>query len=241
MRFDNWNCGRMRKSLQLSLTAVFASLHAVLYFVSFGLWRNWAIYLEPIEGVVLGPKIGFFAALIGSLVARMIRPDDFWMFGIVAEPVSVLVAGFLSRANWKPALAAYAVMISAYFISPFGRALPIWTILDILFALLLIYPTARISGDLFKMNSYSLSVALILISFVCIATDSLVRVFLLVPCGLYNMFFPSFGALYGEFAKDAVSSYVEDLIVVLVSFLVGTPLIVGLSKIRVHERPDDNS
>jgi hypothetical protein len=231
----------MRKSLQLSLTAVFASLHAVLYFVSFGLWRNWAIYLESVEGVVLGPRIGFFAALIGSLVARMIRPDDFWVFGIVAEPVSVLMAGLLSRANWKPVLAAYVVMLSAYFVSPFGRALPVWTILDILFALLLIYPTSRISGDLFKMDSKRVSATLILISFVCIATDSLVRIFLLVPCGLYNMFFLSFEALYGEFAKDAVSSYAEDLIVVLVSFLVGTPLIVGLSKMRVHELPDDNS
>jgi len=26
------------------------SLHVTLYFMSFGLWRNWAIYLEPIEG-----------------------------------------------------------------------------------------------------------------------------------------------------------------------------------------------
>jgi hypothetical protein len=220
---------------------VFASLHAVLYFVSFGLWRNWAIYLESVEGVVLGPRIGFFAALTGSLVARMIRPDDFWMFGIVAEPVSVLIAGLLSRANWKPVLAAYAVMMSAYLVSPFGRVLPVWAILDILFALLLIYPTSRISGDLFKMDGKRVSATLILISFVCIATDSLVRIFLLVPCGLYNMFFPSFEALYGEFAKDAVSSYAEDLIVVLVSFLVGTPLIVGLSKMRVHELPDDNS
>jgi hypothetical protein len=60
----------MRRSLQVSLIAVFGALHAVLYFISFGLWRNWGIYLEAVEGIVLGPKIGFLAAFLGSSVAR---------------------------------------------------------------------------------------------------------------------------------------------------------------------------
>jgi hypothetical protein len=59
----------MQKSLKASLAAVFAALHTVLYVVSFGLWRNWGIYLEPVEAVILGPEIGFSAALVGSLVA----------------------------------------------------------------------------------------------------------------------------------------------------------------------------
>lgn len=223
----------MRKSLQLSLAAIFAALHAVLYFISFGLWRNWGIYLESIEGIILGPKIGFFAALIGSSIARMIMPIDFWMFGIIAEPFSVLMAGFLAKAKWKPAVAAYAIMLSAYFIHPFGRALPVWTILDILLALFLIYPAAKIGGNLFKANVGRLSVALILISFVCIATDALVRVFLLVPCGLYGLFFESFEGLQVVFVGAAIDSYIEDLIVVIVSFLVGVPLMISVSKLKI--------
>jgi len=62
-------CDQMRKSLQLSLIAVFAALHVVLYFVSFGLWRNWGIYLEAIEGIILGLRIGFLAAFFGSSIA----------------------------------------------------------------------------------------------------------------------------------------------------------------------------
>jgi len=223
----------MRKSLQLSLAAIFAALHAVLYFISFGLWRNWGIYLESIEGIILGPKIGFFAALIGSSIARMIMPIDFWMFGIIAEPFSVLMAGFLAKAKWKPAVAAYVIMLSAYFIHPFGRALPVWTILDILLALFLIYPAAKIGGNLFKANVGRLSVALILISFVCIATDALVRVFLLVPCGLYGLFFESFEGLQVVFVGAAIDSYIEDLIVVIVSFLVGVPLMISVSKLKI--------
>jgi len=53
------------------LNDVFAALHAALYFVPFILWRNWAIYLAPIEGVALGP--GLLAAFIGSVAARLIN------------------------------------------------------------------------------------------------------------------------------------------------------------------------
>ena len=37
-----------------ALVGVFSALHVILHTISFGLWRNWAIYLEPIEarGVV---------------------------------------------------------------------------------------------------------------------------------------------------------------------------------------------
>ena len=221
----------MRKSLQASLASVFAALHAMLYFVSFGLWRNWGIYLEPLEGIILGPKIGFFAAFVGSLTARMIKPDAFWMFGVIAEPLSVLAAGFLSKGEWKPVLAMYTVMLSAYFLHPFGRALPFWTILDILFALVLTFPAAKLGVNLFKGNVRRLSIALALVSFVCIATDSLLRVFLLVPCGLHTLFFTSFEGLYAVFVGAAFDSYVEDVIVVVVSFLVGTPLLLSTSKL----------
>jgi len=229
----------MRKSLQASLTAVFAALHAVLYFVSFGLWRNWGIYLESIEGIILGPKIGFLAAFLGSSIARMLKPDVFWMFGIVAEPLSVLMAGFLAKARWKPVLAAYLIMLLAYFIHPFGRALPFWTILDILLALLLIYPAAKLSKNLFKTNVKRLAIALVFISFVCIATDSLVRVFLLVPCGLHGLFFESLDELHFVFVGAAFDSYIEDFIVVVVSFLVGVPLIISILKQRLLSGNDN--
>jgi len=228
----------MRKSLQLSLTAVFAALHVVLYFTSFGLWRNWGIYLEAIEGIILGPRIGFLAALLGSSIARMAKPDAFWMFGIIAEPIAVLMAGLLARTKWKPVLAAYIIMLSAYFIHPFGRALPIWTILDILLACLLVYPAARFSKSLFKTDIKRLSIAVGLISFVCIATDSLIRVFLLVPCGLYSLFpgfFASFDGLYAVFVGAAVDSYIEDVILVVVSVLVGVPLLVSTMKLKILE------
>lgn len=228
----------MRKSLQVSLIAVFAALHAVLYFMSFGLWRNWGIYLAPIEGIVLGPEIGFFSALIGSATARLIRPDDAaWMFGIIAEPISVLLTGLLARGRWKPLLAVYGILLSAYFASPSGRALPLWTILDILLAMLLVFPAAKISHYLFNAGSKRLPIALALISFICIATDSLLRVFLLVPCGLYSAaLLLNSETLYAVFVAAAVDSYIEDAIVVIVSVIVGIPLLLSVLKLKVFPK-----
>ncbi|MBS7632272.1 hypothetical protein KEJ15_01430 [Candidatus Bathyarchaeota archaeon] len=226
----------MRRSHQLSLTAVFAALHAVLYFVSFGMWRNWAIYIAPIEGIILGPNLGFLAALIGSSVARMARPIDFWMFGIIAEPVSVMMAGHLARGRWMPVLLVYAVMLLSYFAHPYGFALPSWTVLDILVALFLIYPAAKLSKSLFREEFGRLAVALVVLSFICVASDSLVRVFLLVPCGLHSLFFPDFEAVSAVFVEGAALSYVEDGVVVLVSLIAGVPLLKGILKLGVLEK-----
>jgi hypothetical protein len=206
--------------------------------MSFGLWRNWAVYLASIEGIILGPESGFLAALVGSSIARTIRPDVFWMFGIIAEPVSVLVAGFLALGKWKPALAAYTIMLSAYFIHPFGRQLPLWTILDVLVALLLIYPAAKLSHSLRRIDLKRLPISLVLVSFVCIATDSLVRVFLLIPCGFYTLFpdvFGSFENLFAAFVAGAAYSYVEDAIAIVVSLLAGVPLLLAASKLKLFK------
>ena len=186
--------------------------------------------MEPFEGIILGPKIGFFAALIGSSIARTAWQSSDWMFGVIAEPLSVLAAGLLARAKWKPVLAIYGIMLSAYFIAPLGRQLPLWTVLDVLLALLLIYPAARFSRNLSSTNVKRLWPALALISFTVIAMDSLVRVFLLVPGGLYSLFFPDFGTLYGVFIAGAVFSYLEDFIALAISFLVGVPLLISVLK-----------
>jgi hypothetical protein len=215
-----------------SLIGVFSALHAILYFMSFGLWRNWAIYLEPIEGIILGPWAGFSAALIGSVVARAIKPIDVWMFGIVAEPLGVLACGFLFKGKWKPVIEIYGVMLAAYFIHPFGRWLPLWTILDILIALFLIIPAAKISKNIFGENIKQLSFSLTLISFIGTVTDSLTRVFLLIPVGLYNFFGWSPEVVYSIFILGAIDSYIEDALVVIVSLLVGVPLLIALRKVN---------
>jgi len=219
-------------SKSTALIGIFAALHVILYLVSPPvLWRNWAIYLEPIEGIILGPSVGFLVAFTGSIIARTIKPTDLWMFGIIAEPMGVLACGLIVKRQWKPVLMIYAIMIAAYFIHPFGRWLPLWTILDILLAFALIYPVARMYKCMSDEGVKQLALSTLLISFIGTVTDSLTRVFLLIPAQLYTVLGVPPDMVYSIFTLGAVSSYIEDILVIVVSFLVGTPLLSALRKI----------
>ena len=218
------------KSRLVSLSGVFAALHVILHVLSFGLWRNWAIYLTPLEGIILGPWAGFSAALIGSLVARALKPGDVWMFGMVAEPLSVLACGFLARGKWPQVLVMYGGMLVAYFLHPYGRWLPLWTILDILTALFLIIPVSRLSEDLFSLDVKRFSLALVLISFIGTVTDSMTRVFLLIPVGLSTLLGWSSEVVYSIFIVGAIDSYIEDILVGIISLFVGVSLLTVLRK-----------
>jgi hypothetical protein len=105
------------------------------------------------------------------------------------------------------------------------------------------YPAAKLSSSLFGTDLKRLPISLLLVSFVCTATDALVRVFLLIPCGFYRLFpefFGSFDKLYVVFVGAAVDSYVEDLIVVAVSLLAGVSLLVATSKLELFREKSGN-
>jgi hypothetical protein len=193
------------------------------------LWRNWAVYLAPIEALVLGPWAGFSAALIGSSLGRFVLPTNMWMFGIVAEPLSVLCAGFLIKGKWQPVLAIHAVMFAAYFVNPIGRGLPLWPLLDTMIAFCLVYPAAKVK---------LLPASLVLVSFITVATDAFVRVFLFVPVGLYSSVFgmPT-DALFVAFVSGGVDSFIEDVLVIVVSLAVGVPILLALRKVLHFRQP----
>lgn len=217
----------------ISLVGIFAALHVILYYISSVLWRSWSVYLEPIIGIILGPWTGFLAAFIGSIAARIIKPSEFWMFGIIAEPIGAMICGFLVKGRWRPAAAIYAIMLAAYFIHPLGRWLPLWTILDILLAFALIYPASKLGEKMFEENIRHLSIGLILVSFIGIVADALTRIFLLIPVGLYAFFGWTPEAVYYVFTIEAVKSFIEDALIVAVSFLVNVPLLAALRNVKI--------
>lgn len=227
----------MVSSKKVALTSVFAALHAVLYLPSFMPWRSWSIYLEPIEGVILGPWIGFTSALVGSLAARAVRPTEFWLFGVVAEPLGAMACGFIAKKQWKPVLAIYVLMLGAYFAHPFGRWFPLWTVLDVLAAFALIIPVTVMSKRLFKENSRSLLYAFPLIAFIGTVTDSLTRIFLLVPAGMYAVLGWPAETVYYSFIYGAAGSYIEDASVVAVSLIIGAPMVAALKKALALKQP----
>jgi len=228
----------LKKSSRIvSLVGVFAALHAVLYLISVELWRSWSIYLEPLEGLILGSWAGFLSALIGSIVARAIKPTDLWMFGVIAEPTGVLACGLIAKNRWKPLLLIYAVMLGAYFAHPLGRQLPLWTILDILAAFVLIYPITKICENLFNKDARQLPFIVSLAAFIGTVTDSLTRVFLLIPAGLYVVLGWPSEVVFAAFIIGAADSYIEDILVILVMLIIGGPIIAALKKIPGMKYP----
>jgi len=223
----------------LTFIAVFAAFHATLYLISPPfLWRNWAIYLSPIEGMVLGPWAGFISALIGSTLGRVLLPSPLWMFGIIAEPLSVMTAGFLTRGKWQPVIALYAVMFTAYLISPVGQSLPLWPMLDTIVAVCLVYPAAKLGKNLFSKNWELLPVSLVLVSFVTVVTDGLTRVFLFIPGGLYSSVLGlSPAATATAFIAGGIDSFIEDTFVVLISVFVGFPILLALRNFLNLKKP----
>jgi uncharacterized membrane protein len=228
-------------ALRTGVVAVFSALHVTLYLLPTPLWRNWAVFLLPIEGIILGPSAGFLTALIGSGLGRIIKPTPDWMFGVIAEPLGVFVAGLLAKGKWKPVIAVYAVLLGSYLIHPVyfgGQMLPLWTIIDIPVAFILIYPAATLGKFVYEKDFLRLTLASTLIFFVSTVTDSLTRVFLLVPARLYEFFGLSFDILRDYvFVPGAILSFVEDGLAIIIAILVGVPLIVALRKVSAFKYP----
>jgi len=177
------------------------------------------------------------AALIGSTIGRVVLPSPLWMFGIIAEPLSVMAAGFLTRGKWQPVMALYAVMLAAYFISPLGQSLPLWPMLDTIVAVCLVYPAGRLSKNLFSENVNLLPVSLVIVSFATVAADGLTRVFLLIPAGLYGVLGWSPAYTAGVFVAGGIDSFVEDALVVLITFIVGVPILLALRNVLNIKKP----
>jgi hypothetical protein len=193
--------------------------------------------LIPIEGIILGPYAGIVSAFIGSTVSRAIKPTDLWMFGIIAEPIGVLASGLLAKRSWKPLTVLYALMLAAYFIHPFGTWFPIWTILDVLIGLILIYPICKLFKSPYMEEPKRLTILIPMIAFISIVTDALARIFLLIPVRLYELLAWTPEVVYYIFLFGAIDSFVEDILVVAVSFIVGIPLLMALKKIPSFKFP----
>jgi MFS family permease len=231
----------LAESKSVAAVAVFAALHVVLDSMPVYVFREWGMYLEPLEGIILGPTLGILTAVIGASVSRaVIGASAFsFIYGVTGESVGVLIAGLLVKGRWRIVAAIYAFMLGAYFIHPYGLRLPLWTIMDCLAAFVLIYPAALLSKQLLKKDEdvKGFTLAIMLISFVSTVAHSLTMIFILVPAGTYTVEFGTFEAVYYAFVIGAAGSYFEDAIVIAVSLLVYLPVLLFLRRSRTLRFP----
>jgi len=229
------------KSRFVATLAVFAALHVILDSIPIYPFREWAVYLEPLEGIVLGPKLGVLTAIIGGSISRAVVGANIFSFiyGVTGESIGVATAGLLAKGKWRIVAVLYAFMLAAYFIHPYGTTLPLWTVLDCLVAFALVYPAAVLSKSLLRkeVDIKRFTLAVLLISFVSTVAHSLTMIFILVPAGMYKVEFGTFEAVYYAFVIGATGSYIEDAMVSAISILVYSPLLLFLRRSKITSFP----
>jgi hypothetical protein len=233
---------RTRRSLGLSVVAVLAALHIVLsYFPPIVGFRRMSIFLEPMEGIIGGPYLGFLAATAGWIGGRFVRPDAFWienLFGI-AEAVGALGAGFLVTRKWYLTAGIYGALLLAFLAHPLTRQIPLWTLWDTYLGFMAVFVAAslvrRTRDDTASASRLVPTVAVI--AFVSVELDVMVRVFMLTVGGLYQLYPIPVGLLAGIFIAGAFQTPIEAAFCVLASTLVGVPALVALEKSKMLRWP----
>lgn len=230
---------RVRSSLLVALVALFGALHAALVALP-GIWRSWVIAILPLEGVLLGPRAGFLAALMGCLLGRLIRPRPglYIIFGL-AEPVGALAAGLTIRGRWKALLALYVALLAAYFAHPLGRSLPAWCLWDTYIALALSPVGPRLAKRALdaRDDPRVLAMSMAFTALLSVEADVLFRIFLLVPAGLYVLMGVSEATLRLWWLAGALETPIESAISVLIAVAMGVPVLASLERGRVLKWP----
>lgn len=197
--------------------------------------------MEPLEGIIAGPYLGFLAATIGWMGGRFIRPDGFWvenLFGI-AEAVGALGAGFLISRRWYLTAAVYAFLLLAFLAHPLAGQIPLWTLWDTYLGFVAVFAAAffvRRIGDR-KANASFLVPAIALIAFVSVELDVAVRVFMLIVGGLYQIYPIPTNLLAGIFIAGAFQTPLEAAYCILGSTLIGVPVLIALEKGKILSWP----
>ena len=233
---------RTRRSIGLSVVAVLAALHIVLsYFPPLVGFRRMSIFLEPMEGIIGGPYLGFLAATVGWIGGRFVRPDVFWVENIfgIAEAVGALGAGFLVARKWYLTAGIYGVLLLAFLAHPLARQIPLWTLWDTYLGFMAVFIAAFLVRRMRdgKSSASRLVPTTAVIAFVSVELDVMVRVFMLIVGGLYQLYPIPVGLLAGIFIAGAVQTPLEAVFCVLASTLVGVPALIAIEKGKILSWP----
>lgn len=228
--------------MYVTAVATLAAVHIVLsYAPPLVGFRRMSIVMEPLEGIILGPYLGFLAAAIGWIGGRFIRPDSFWienLFGI-AEAVGALGAGFLMSRKWFLTAGIYGVQLLAFLAHPLARHIPLWTLWDTYLGFVAVFAVAflvrRVQDA--RLSVPRLAPVVALVAFVAVELDVMVRIFMLIVGGLYQVYPIPIEALPAIFVAGAIQTPLEAAYSVLAAVVVGVPVLIALEKSRMLSWP----
>ena len=185
-----------RRTRRIALISTFAVLSTVLDIIvtpslSAGVWFGWIFVVSPINGLILGPMDGFITTLISVLLGHSLvfRDSVYEFLFTLGAPICSLVTGFLVRGEWRKVFVYYTAVIAAYFLDPLSRVLPFWGMWDTLLAysalIFFIILKGSVSINIRLKQGYLYA----LYTFLGLEADVLFRIFVLVPCQAYSIFY----------------------------------------------------
>jgi hypothetical protein len=234
---------RIARTRLLALVALFAALHGSLAAVP-GIWgpsevaRSFVIFVESLEGMILGPAAGFASASIGCMLGRIIRPREEGFLLSVAfgmgEAVAALMAGLIFKKKWSLVLVIYSAMLAAFLADPltWSVPLPLWTLWDTFLAFFMIVPAHLVVRRALAEGKRAerLGAAVALTTFVSTEADMLFRIFLLIPLGFYALYPIPVEILPVVFTLGAVVTPLEAALSTVATTMLAVPVLLAIER-----------
>lgn len=147
--------------------------------------------MSPINGIVLGAGDGFIATLISVLMGHTLvfRDSIYEFIFTLGAPLGSMMAGLVFRGRRRWAVAYYAVLLGAYFMSQVARSLPIWGMWDVYLAFVMLLGVTIFRGGTGGTPVFSPRVETALAALIGLEADILYRIFVLIPLGGYELFY----------------------------------------------------
>ncbi len=228
-------------SRDLALTAVFASLYAVLSALPLfpvigvvGKSFTMALIIAPLVGLIIGPYRGALAASIGGFIGWSIAPQYglLYQFSFIPGASTALCSGLLYKAKWKLFAILYPTLLLTFGFFP--SVGPLWLYPDYLWFHLLGLTALAFQVILTISKTVNTRNFMLELGFVVGMISFIATLFGHVVGGLFFevVYFPTFissvDAWRSIWQGVAFVYPIERSIVVLISILIGAPLIRAL-------------
>ena len=185
-----------RRTRRIALISTFAVLSTVLDMMvtpslSAGVWFGWIFVISPINGLILGPLDGFITTLISVLLGHSLvfRDSIYEFIFTLGAPICSLVTGYLVQGEWRKVFVYYTALIAGYFLDPLSRELPFWGMWDTFLAYTVLIVFIILNRGNQVSSSLKHGYLFALYTFLGLEADVLFRIFVLVPCQAYRIFY----------------------------------------------------
>ncbi len=204
-----------------------------------GVWYSWIFISEAITGILLGPLAGFLSNFIGVMVGHLILYIDAYEFLFtIGAPLGAMISAFTYRRRWSVVLTYYLTLFGGFFAAPVSWQLPFWGMWDVYLAFVTLVFLAIITTRWRRLwdtkSQMRLIYILALSVFIGLEADVLFRIFILVPCQTYRLFYGwEVDELQAIWALGAIETPIKTSLSAIITSIMGPPIINAARKLKL--------